>query len=78
MTKIEMVAGVLHAARFNSSWDECYGFARMRLLAEAGSELALQRWDAQVSDEIAKRYIEERAHVTSVRWANLHRELQAL
>lgn len=75
MTKTEMVAGVLHAAGFNSNRDECYAFARAHLLAEAGSEAGFQRWDVQVSEEFATRYIADRRHVTSVRWDNLYREL---
>lgn len=75
MTKTEMVAGVLHAAGFNSEQDECLAFARGCLLDVAGSEEAFLKWDTQVPDEFARRYIEDRSSVTSVNWVNLYHEL---
>ena len=77
MTKTEMVAKVLHSTGFNSNFENCNAFALERLLEEAGSAEVFQRWNTQVNDEFAERYVANCVanQVWNVRWPGLYREL---
>lgn len=76
MTKAEMLARLLHATGFHRSVDECLAFAHQELLREAGSQEAFQRWNTQVGDAHARRFILERLHLESVPWNALYHELR--